>query len=181
VNDYLRTIASQPGTSLQDRKDREGDGSTRIVSITIQDANGSNVIRSKSRLRVTIQYSGEQSLRSPTFLLAVYDVSNTGLFLLDSDSGNFLPEILPARGALTCETEPINLIPGHCYVNIALSKGPALVDYIRQAASFDVEADDIQIRRPVTRNWVLFYVSHTWTLNNSFVDGLSQSDTAITR
>ncbi len=163
VNEYLETVASRQTMPLRDRVDREGDGTAKILSIDIQDASGSTVIRSKSRLRIAVEYSSDTQLRSPTLLIGVYDIANTGLFLLDSATDFSLPDTLPARGSLICTTEPINLIPGRCYVNLALSKGPALVDYIRNAHYFDVEPDENQGTRTVTRNWVLFNIDHKWT------------------
>jgi hypothetical protein len=162
TDQYLQTVAAIQQIPLHDRQDREGDGGVKILSVQIEDVTGSPVIRSNSRLKLTIEYRSNGPFRSPAFLVGVYDISNTGLFLLDTASGDFLPETLPEHGKVVCLTDRISLIPGRCYINIAVGRGAATVDYIRHAAYFDVEPDDIQIVRPVTRNWVFFVVKHEW-------------------
>jgi lipopolysaccharide transport system ATP-binding protein len=100
----------------------------------------------------------------PNFMLGVYDLTNTGIFLLSSDAIGGLPDTLPAEGVVSCVTEAINLTPGRCYVNVALYKSGAQADYVTQAAYFDVEPDDVYGSGKIPpRDWFLNVIGHTWS------------------
>lgn len=162
VDQYLARTMERSASPVADRADRRGDGSARITSVRIENLDRSAPIASGSRLQVTIDYHGDQPLQRPRFLLGIYDMGNTGLYLLDSDSAD-LPESLPATGSLVCRTDPINLTPGHCYVNVALQKGGSMVDYVTHAAAFEVAvADDFGLRHIPGRDWVMCLLRQQW-------------------
>ena len=137
--------------ALGDREDRHGDGSTRMVSLENREPGPDPLIHSSSRLKITIEYRGAKPLRNPKFIISVYDYSDAGIFVLDSDATGGLPETLPAEGTVICITDPINLTPGRCFVNLRLLKGGALADYIQQAGVFDVEPDSSHKTRETVR------------------------------
>ena len=68
VQRYLESTTSSEAIPVEDRSDRQGDGSVRVCSIRIQDGNGTSVIRTGSRLKVTIEYASEK----PVNFLQVY-------------------------------------------------------------------------------------------------------------
>lgn len=166
VRHYLQSVISTEVIPLDRRQDRTGDGRVRAVSLRIESASNKKVVRSSSRLKITIGYRSNEPLRYPRFLIGIYDYTNRGIFLLDSDAVGGLPEVLPSEGNVTCVTEPINLTPGRCYLNLALFKGGAMADYIQYAAWFDVEADDVYGSGKLPgRDWVLCVLHHKWLPN----------------
>jgi lipopolysaccharide transport system ATP-binding protein len=165
VQGYLQSVISAEVIPLDQRRDRSGDGSARMVSLRIESTDPDKVIRSSSRLKVTIGYRSEKPVLYPKFLVGIYDYTNAGIFLLDSDAAGGLPQVLPAEGSVTCVTEPINLTTGRCYVNIALMKGGTMADYIQYAGYFDVEAEDVYGSGKVPpRDWVLCVLRHRWSV-----------------
>ena len=165
VGNYLASIRSIQMDDLEKRKDRSGDGSARITSIKIQTADDIGIIQSRSRLKFTIQYRSQKPLKNATFLVGVYDYSNTGLFLLNSEVIGCLPKTLPAQGTVTSVTEAINLTPGACFVNIAMLTDGATVDYIQHASSFEVAGGDPEwAGKEPTRDWVVGLLKHRWEL-----------------
>jgi lipopolysaccharide transport system ATP-binding protein len=163
VGDYLQHAVSQEVKTLAERQDRQGDGSARMIRIRIEAADGEPVIRSSSRLKITIGYRSAKPLLHPRFVISVYDFSDAGLFVFDSDAAGGLPETLPAEGSVCCETEPINLTSGRCYANARLLKGGAVADYLQQAAVFDVEPDDFHGSGKLPgRDWVLCLLINKW-------------------
>ena len=76
------------------------------------------------------------------FCLTIYDLTHVSLFQLDSEATGGLPETLPAEGTLVCETDPLGITPGRCYINLDLIHGHQMADRITYAAYFDVEEDD---------------------------------------
>jgi lipopolysaccharide transport system ATP-binding protein len=166
VQHYFQSMTSTEVIPLDQRQDRSGDRRVKAVSLRIESADHEKVIRSTSRLKITIGYRSDEPLRYPKFLVGIYDYTNTGIFLLDSDAVGGLPEVLPPESSVTCVTEPINLTAGRCYVNLALFKGGTMVDYVQYAAWFDVEAEDVYGSGKVPgRDWVLCVLHHKWLLN----------------
>jgi len=163
VQRYLESVTSSEAIPVEDRSDRQGDGSVRVSSIRLQDRNGSSVIRTGSRLKVTIEYAGEKPVNFLHVYVSIYDLSHTGIYVLESDAVGGLPERLPPKGVLTCLTDPINLTPGRCYATVGLYKGSVLADRVGCAAYFDVEADDFyESGRIPSRSYVLCTLRHQW-------------------
>ena len=166
VREYLKSTISQDIVVLDERADREGDGSARMISCQIESVESGHFISSSSRLKFTLAYKSDRPLKHVRFLVTIYDYTNTGIYLFDSDAVGGIPETLPAEGVVSCTTEPINLTPGRCYINLALFRGTAIADHIEQAASFDVEADEFySTGRVPPRDWVMCLLKHKWSFN----------------
>ena len=163
VRDYLRDAVSQDVMPLDDRQDRHGDGTVRMTSIKVEGADDEPVIRSSSRLKITISYRAAKPITHARFVISVYDFSDAGIFVFDSDATTGLPELLPAEGSVCCVTDPINLTSGRCFANLRLLKGGAVADYLQQAAVFDVEPDDFHGSGKIPgRDWVLCLLKNQW-------------------
>ncbi len=163
VHRYLESVTTSEIISVEDRSDRQGDGSVRISSISIQDGNGTSVIRTGSRLKIMIEYTSEKPVNFLQVYVSIYDLSDTGIYVMDSDLMGGLPERLPPKGVLTCLTDPINLTPGRCYATVGLYKGSAMADRVGCAAYFDVEADDFyESGKTPERDYVLCTIRYQW-------------------
>jgi len=165
VQRYLRDMNTSKTTALQDRHDREGDGSARLTSIRIEPAPGEQLIRTGSRLQIMVEYRSDRAIMFPNFSATVYDMNNNGIYLFDSDATGGLPDQVPATGTVTCLSEALNITPGRCYVNVALRRGGALADSVEYAAYFDVEPNDVYgTGRIPDRSTALCVLQHKWTL-----------------
>jgi lipopolysaccharide transport system ATP-binding protein len=165
VRKYFEMMAANEAAPLAERHDRTGDGSARIRSLQIQTVDGQSVIRTGSRLKLTLTYASDKPLLNPRIYASVYDLSHTGIYALDTDVVGGIPEVLPPTGSLTCVTDPIHLTPGRCYVNVGLLKGVAIADRVEYAAYFDVEADETGASgKTPRRNSVLCLLKHQWFL-----------------
>jgi lipopolysaccharide transport system ATP-binding protein len=166
VQQYLEKEMATSIIPLDQRQDRMGDGTARLEYLQIESTDPDKIIRSGSRLKLTIGYRSDRPVQRPQFVVSVYDHMETGIFLLHNDFVGGLPESLPPKGSVTCLTEPINLTPGRCYVHVELLKGNVMADYVASAGHFDVEADDLFGTGMVPpRDWVLCFLGHTWWLN----------------
>ncbi|HJW91419.1 MAG TPA: ABC transporter ATP-binding protein [Anaerolineales bacterium] len=165
IQSYLQTGLFEEVTALEQRLDREGDGSARLTSIRIESDETDQLIYSDSPLKITIGYRSPTPLHYPQFIVSIYDfISSTGIFRLDSEGPGYIPQSLPPEGAVTCRTEPIHITPGRCFVNLTLRRGLAEADYIQHAAFFDVEPRDIDGTGKVPeRNWMLTVIKHQWS------------------
>ena len=163
VERYLKSVSSTETIPVDERQDRSGDGSVRVVSLLVQSADHDETIGSTSRLRITVSYRSQGPLRHPRFLLEVRDYANTGIFLLDSDAVGGLPEELPSEASVTCLTEPINLTAGRCYLGISVFKAQSLADHVENAGYFDIHERDVYgTGKTPARDRVLFVLQHKW-------------------
>ena len=163
VHAYLEGSKPEEVVALSDRHDREGDGSVRYESIAIENADGGSIIRTGGRCRVTIRYKSDKPVRQTRFLLTIYDLTHVSLFQLDTEATGGLPEVLPAEGTIVCETEPLPITPGRCYINLDLMHGHQMADRITYAAYFDVEVDDFYgTGKLPKREWTMTVIKHRW-------------------
>jgi lipopolysaccharide transport system ATP-binding protein len=163
VRAYLKSESADEAIVLEERADRKGDGSARFVSCKVESIESGSFISSTSQLRFTLAYKSSGPLRHVRFLVTIYDYTNTGIYLFDSDAVGGIADVLPAEGVVSCTTDPINLTPGRCYINVALFRGTAMADHIERATSFDVEADEFyRTGRIPSRDWVLCLLRHEW-------------------
>ncbi|MGA3170507.1 MAG: ABC transporter ATP-binding protein [Chthoniobacteraceae bacterium] len=163
VHAYLDTSKPEEVVALSERKDREGDGSVLYQSIAIENAGDGGTIRTGSRCKVTIRYKSARPVKHARFLLTIYDLTHVSMFQLDSEATGGLPETLPAEGTLVCETAPLGVTPGRCYVNLDLIRGHQMADRITYAAYFDVEEDDFYgTGKLPKREWTMTVMKHQW-------------------
>src|SRR5437660_445018 len=162
ITDSLRTIP------LADRTDRGGDRSVRMMSLKIDSGAAVGPIRCGDRLRITIGYTAARPLKQPAFLIGIYDPFERPIFFLDSSVAGGLPEILPSEGTVTCLTDPINLSPGPCAVNVAVIFGSAIADHVVHAATFHVEPQDFYGTGKLTdRQRALCLLQQQWNVRES--------------
>jgi lipopolysaccharide transport system ATP-binding protein len=165
VETYLKAAMAVGSTSLAERTDRGGDGSVRLTALHIEGADHDGPIRTGSRIRFTVEYQSDKPLVYPGIYITLCDMTGVGLFRFDNDQVGGLPHQLPAKGTLTCVTDPINLTAGRCFVNVALAKGGLLADFVDYATYLDIEVADVYGSGKVpTRDRVLCTLPHTWSV-----------------
>jgi lipopolysaccharide transport system ATP-binding protein len=166
VSNYLQAYSADNQAPLSLRQDRAGDGSARLISVQITNANGEGIIQACSKLRITISYKSESPLKRARFVIGIRDHNTDhGIFLLNSEYASGLPELLPAEGTVTCTTDKINLTPGKCNISIALQRRGITADYVERAGSFEVEvADFYGTGKLPPREWSSCLLQHCWSI-----------------
>jgi lipopolysaccharide transport system ATP-binding protein len=165
VREYLATARADETIPLGDRQDRRGDGSVRVTRLRIENADDGGAISSSCRLRVALDYESDTPLSAPRFQVTIHDADYTPLYLLDTDVEGELPELLPARGTLSCLTDAIRLSPGRCGLMVGVYRGTALADGIEYAGAFDVEPDGFfKSGRMPPRSESVALLHHEWSL-----------------
>ncbi len=163
VHSYIESAKPEEVVALNERHDREGDGSIRFESLSIENADGGSGIRTGSHCRVTLRYKSAKPVRHARFVMTVYDLTHVSLFQLDTEATGDLPETLPAEGTLVCETDRLGITPGRCYVNLELLRGHQMADRITYAAYFDIEEDDFYgTGKLPKREWTMTVMKHRW-------------------
>jgi lipopolysaccharide transport system ATP-binding protein len=167
VSRYMENISRKAEIPLSERKDRGGNGSVRLVSLRINNSNGDSIIRCGDRLRIIMAYQSTQNVSGPAFLVNIYDEFNRSIFFLDSQVAGGLPSSLSAAGVITCITEPVNITPGFCGVNVAVLAGGVIADHIKQAIAFNIEVDDFYgTGKLINRQQALCLVKQQWQVED---------------
>ena len=165
IGNYLEDALHKNAEPVGERLDREGDGSVRVESLRIEDADGRSVLHTGSRLRITIGYESAQPVRNLRAYVSISDANHVGIYGLDTDATGGLPEILPATGTLTCMTDPIRVTSGRCYATVALLKPGTMADRVPQAVYLDIEPDEERgVGIAPTRDWVLCTLGQSWSV-----------------
>jgi len=163
IEAYLKSAMAVGSTAIAERTDRAGDGGVRLTGLRIESADREGIVHTGTRLRFTVAYESDRPLQRPSFYLTLCDMGGVGLFRFDNDSVGGLPSVIPAKGEVTCVTDPINLTAGRCYVNVAVSRGGVLEDAVDYATYLDIEAADVYGTGKVpTRETVLCTLGHAW-------------------
>jgi lipopolysaccharide transport system ATP-binding protein len=165
VQYYADDLAALQAIPLAEREDRGGDGTVRLVSLRIENADAPGPVTCASRLRLELGYESMiGALRSPRFVVTVCNSDGVQIFRLDSHAEGGLPDVLPASGTVRCTTEPIAVTPGLCLVNASILRGVTVSDFISRSAEFNVMADDFYPSgRIPRRSSALTLRRHTWT------------------
>jgi lipopolysaccharide transport system ATP-binding protein len=154
---------------LEDRMDRLGDGSVRVTSIELRDANGESVrcVRTGESAEVRLYF--ESTPKAPKSeivvglnFLSAYDFP---LFLHSSrfNRTGFGP--LPQKGCFVCTIPRLPLLPGRYPVNYSVMPS---CDYIRHAFELEVRHGDYYGtgELPLSTHAVAVLDAH-WTLEET--------------
>jgi lipopolysaccharide transport system ATP-binding protein len=163
VGKYMEANKSAEFIPIGERQDRRGDGSVRVTGLRIESADDKTPISSSSRLRVSLDYESASPVRGARFQVTIHDAAYHPLFLLDTEDGD-LPAVIPARGTLTCLTDPIRLTPGMCGLMVGVHRHGTLADGVEFAGVFDVEPDGLFASRVPLRSEAVALLQHKWTL-----------------
>jgi len=142
ITTYMQGIAETSEIPLTDRADRKGDGRVRLTSISIDSGSDGSPVRCSDSMRIKIGYKAEHGLSGVSVLIGIYDQFSRPLFFLDTRTVGWSPESLPPVGVITCITSAVNITPGPCNVNVAVSLGAVLADHIKHACPLEIAPDD---------------------------------------
>jgi lipopolysaccharide transport system ATP-binding protein len=168
VNEYLGSLAATVSVPVGEREDRRGDGSVRVTGLEIESLEPDAVIRSGCRLRITLRYEAGRPLDRSRFIISIYDTTRTGIYFLESDAKDFLPDVLPASGSVSCVTGPLAVTPGVCYVNLSVVRAGVTADFVDNVATFDVATDQMYgIRQLPSRDAAVAIVDQQWWVGDA--------------
>jgi len=166
VDEYLYNSISASNVPLHLRSDREGNGTVYVTSLSIESGNGNSAIYSSDPLLVRIGYKAKKDLPNARFLVAINDELNRRIFFLDSDIEDAFPTNLQDIGYVTCLTDPINISPGRCTVNVAVFVNGVQVDHVANALTLDIESDDFfGTGKHQSRQKALCLIRQEWTVD----------------
>ena len=147
VQDYLSDLSRGAMIPLDERADRQGSGMVRFTSFSLGDAHGQSVAAfqcgSEAALVLGFENVSGHELRNLRVALGVDNDLGQRVLLLDSALlQKDLEKVSSGKGQIRVLVPRLCLLPGRYHFTIYSTVSGVLADWIKNAASFDVEAGD---------------------------------------
>ena len=170
VDKYIQLSQIPRDPKTPNRSELHGNGRARITLIEINGTRASNIsLRTGEPLHLRIGYeserNGQNGIRNFQVSAGVYDLMNVPLYKLDSETaGGFIAPV-PSTGIIECNTGPLGLTPGPCFLNVAIHVGGDLADHIAQAVNIQIEAAPVYSGGHMfERREALYLLDQEWQL-----------------
>jgi lipopolysaccharide transport system ATP-binding protein len=145
VQHYLDSVGHSPETGLQDRIDREGNGWIRFSSVTLTDQTGrpQASFQCGQHAVFDLSFRAGRSLRNVGLALGIDNHLSQRILLLDTELiGTTIETIEPGEGRMCVSIPRLPLMPGRYTFNLFCTVNGVVADWIKLAATFEVEAGD---------------------------------------
>ncbi|MGD0713767.1 MAG: ABC transporter ATP-binding protein [Gaiellaceae bacterium] len=145
IEEYLSFASTVVSADLAERTDRQGDGRLRFTRVGLRSGeNGqySDVAQCGQDLEIVVGFTCDGGLKQVNASMAVYTPSGQCLIVLDSDMAGANLDSVPRHGRFSCRIERLPLAPGQYFLNLFCTASGETVDWVQNAATFNVEAGD---------------------------------------
>jgi len=147
ISKYLSTSANSSTISLEDRKDRKGDGKIRFISVQLQDEKreGVSFFYSGQNVRIILGYKNntQQTLSNLNIALGIDNQIGERITILSTEvRGSSLDEVQADVQSIVIELDKLPLTPGRYGFTIYSTVNGIIADWISNAGFFEVEGGD---------------------------------------
>jgi lipopolysaccharide transport system ATP-binding protein len=137
---YAESLRSGATTSLVDRVDRMGNGDLRFTAVTVAGAAGSPRVGEETTL--TLDYTATSACRAVEVAVSVQGPLGEALLHLQSRAAGRSFAIAPGSGSFVCTLPELSLLPATYSINVFASFGSEVLDWVQDAATFEVVEHD---------------------------------------
>ncbi|MFA5927116.1 MAG: ABC transporter ATP-binding protein [Patescibacteria group bacterium] len=168
VEKYLKNFNN---TQLSDRRDRIGKGNIKLTSVTFENAKGEEVASfvSGEDAIIRIYYEAtnpKQDLSQVAIGIGLDDSIGQRIAGLSNIGDNSFPEIIKGKGSFVCKVKDLPLNSGRFYLSLILRHDGDIMDWIQQAAYFDVEnLNNVNHGASLSRSDGAFLINYSWEAN----------------
>jgi lipopolysaccharide transport system ATP-binding protein len=146
VQEYLRDLDRVSAIPLDERADREGTGDFRVLSVSLE-SDGAPVSTfrcgAEATLRLVIENRTSRELRNIHIAVGIDNEIGQRVAILDTELiGPGIPSITPGTESVSFIIPKMPLIPGRYRLTLCSEVSRGIADYIKNAATFDVELGD---------------------------------------
>lgn len=169
---YLTKSAGRETGDLRSRHDRRGTGAIRFESVSFHRSDGkkTSTFFSGEDLLIMLRYSMTEKLSSDATMLVAIGVNDLYGDPLLHCTNELTGELLtqrewPRNGDIICRISKLPLPSGSYRINIFLAVNGVIVDWVTEAALFEVEtADYYGSGRLPALTQARFLVPHSWSI-----------------
>jgi len=146
VHEYLRNMKRGPVIPLEGRRDREGSGLVKFTSISLADGLGQNVTMFQCGRDATLVLAFENNSDLEVKLSVALGIDNElgqRVVVLDTALlGKEIERVTPGGGMVRVLMPKLCLLPGQYHFTIFSTVNGTIVDWVKNAGTFDVEGGD---------------------------------------
>ena len=168
IEKYLRTFND---TILIDRKDRIGKGEIRLTDVSFENSAGEEVASfiSEKDAILKIRYesvnNSDTDLRDVDIGIGIDDSIGQRIAGLSTVGNKNFPDRIKKSGLFICTIKTLPLNTGRFYLTLILRHKGEIMDWIQQAAFFDVEnLQNFNYGSSLSRSDGPFLINHLWTV-----------------
>jgi lipopolysaccharide transport system ATP-binding protein len=147
IQRYLSEISRSEEVLLRNRRDRQGSGKIRFITVSLEDRAGEKISAfrcgANAILCLHIDVLSTTTLQSVDLSVGIDNQFGQRVALLDSEMiGANIPAFVPGRHRVRFIIPRMPLIPGRYRLTLFASIGGEPADWIKDACTLDVEAGD---------------------------------------
>jgi lipopolysaccharide transport system ATP-binding protein len=140
---YLAGVHSVTSVPITDRRDRQGNGRLRLLSVAVRDqAKGLAVSGRDLTLEIEYQGQGDRRLTNVVMSVAIYGAEGQFLVMCSNEMAGTRFEQVPSRGRMVCTIPRLPLAPGQYDLNLHCVVNGVLADWVQRAARLSVAEGD---------------------------------------
>jgi lipopolysaccharide transport system ATP-binding protein len=167
IQRYMRSLPRGVVIPIRDRRDRQGTGAVRFISISLTDDRGQNISGFQCGYDAVLLLSFENNTPQAVRLrlaLGVDDEFGQRVLLLDTALlGADIASVAPGPGAVRVLVPKLCLLPGRYHLTLYVTANGTISDWIKNAGSFDVDGGDFfGTGQLPTRGQGLFVTRHSF-------------------
>jgi lipopolysaccharide transport system ATP-binding protein len=154
--------------SIEERKDRSGDQSVKIISAKINNLSSEYFpqIESKNKLSIDLIIDCKESVLNGKIVLGIYDEFSNRMIFIDSETSDI--SLINIKGIINITIElpsKISLGIGKYFVNIAIYNNFEIVDYVQEAIVFNIIESDFFGNGRTVPNDTKVLLKNKWIIN----------------
>src|SRR5215471_12223974 len=142
---YLSSIPRVTHETLENRRDRRGDGKFRFTDIRFLSEDGMEmeVVQAGQDVQFSVGYrASDRNLKNVVISIDIFAQSGQCMIILNSELVGVDFASAPTCGRFTCRVERFPLSPGTYYITLFGMVNGSIADWVQQAAILTVEAGD---------------------------------------
>jgi lipopolysaccharide transport system ATP-binding protein len=170
VQQYLATVHAREATTIAERTDRKGNGDLRFTDLAVEGPAGP--VRVGEEATLTLGFEARTERSGVETAVSVFGPLREPLFLCRSKFGGRLFDVRPGRSVVTCRLPELPLVPGKYSLNVFASAGNEILDWVEEAATFEVfETDYLGYGHLPTVGQGHFAVRQAWSAEGEAAPG----------
>jgi lipopolysaccharide transport system ATP-binding protein len=145
LDEYVRTVRTDAAIGLRERRDRQGNGRFRFISVRFESGGETVDVPVCGRdLDVVLSYESRDAgpVRDGTFAVAIYTLFGVHVLQCQSDVVGDRFHALPATGEVRCRLPRLPLPGGRYVLNVFGTAGGDIADWVQRACELTVADGD---------------------------------------
>ncbi len=167
IKHYMNLASRVSKGSLVERRDRSGEGKIKVSNILYSSSEGKPMeeLICGQAVSIRVEYTCQQQFEGNNLSVALAFYGDDGVLytVLSSEYTGVLFDKVSGTGAFECKIQKLPLMEGNYLVNVSLTQGGMLQDWVQEASSINVIAGDFYGSgklNPSTHRSVL--IENTW-------------------